>query len=209
MSRLFTSLWPQRKEKHILRDCVYRLTCLSSPHLSSLSPDADMSAWIWGLAFQSSLLGGGRSLTPDASAVFDRLLALRNNNNPLQLLHSQQNIPSILPGFHHVFRALNHHDSLERRMLAHDSARSVLSDHELEGEEGPPLQPGCQQRFWKGGGGSLPAWTCRTNGSPRSSGALHRAASAGPCWCPWAPGRWAHPDTPQTGISPEEPGNPC
>lgn len=40
-----------------------------------------MSAWIWGVVFQSSLLGGGRSLTLEALAVFDRLPVLQNNNN--------------------------------------------------------------------------------------------------------------------------------
>lgn len=46
----------------------------------------------------------------------------------------RQNVLSILHVFHHIFRAMNHHYPLESRMLTHDSAHPVRSNHELEGE---------------------------------------------------------------------------
>lgn len=55
----------------------------------------------------------------------------------------------------------------------------------------------------------LPASTCHTIGLPRFSPHLRRAASAGPCWCRWAPIRWAHPNTRCTDSSRSEPETPC
>lgn len=55
----------------------------------------------------------------------------------------------------------------------------------------------------------LPASACHTSDCPHSSGDLHRAASAGLCWCPWAQLHWCRPDITDTGTSQSYLVSPC
>ena len=111
--------------------------------------------------------------------------------------------------FHQVFRALHQNYSLEWRMLAYDSTYPVHSYNKLR-DAG--FTDGTDSLFVEDRRASnvvLPALTCRTSGLPHSSHGRRRAASAGPCLYQWAPGHWAHPDTPHTGSSRSEQESHC
>lgn len=84
MSRLFTSLWQKKHKRHEpwcpqvrfcrCGDVLACFVCFSC--LCSLSPDAANSPRIWGLHFQSSLLGGVSSLTLGVFSILDWPAAL-------------------------------------------------------------------------------------------------------------------------------------
>lgn len=214
MSRLFTSLQPKQNNMHCENVCICLHMSLSESHLSSLSPDADMSAWIWGLDFQSSLLGGGRSLTLDALAIFDRLPVLQNNNNCTSSASALRKIHWCGKMFRPSYMYFITYSEQWTITIPSKGECSHTTPHTPSApitnwKEKAPSQPECLQRLWDEGAGGLPAKTCRTSGSPRSSRYLRRAAWARPCCCPWAPDHWTHPDTPHTGSSQEGPENPC
>lgn len=206
MSRLFTSLWPKQRNAPCENVFICLRMTLSSSHLSSLSPDADMSAWSWGLDFQSSRLGGGRSLTLDALAVSDRHPLLQNNNNCTSstsaLRKSQWCGKTFCPSYMYFITYSEQWTiTIPSKAECSHTTPHTPSIPITNWKEKAPSHTEWLQRSRNEGRGGLPARTCRTSGSPRSSPALRRAAWARTCGCPWAPDHWAHPDTPRTGSS--------
>lgn len=98
---------------------LYSVICVVC-YLWSLSPAAAKSPWICGLDFQSSLFGGGSTLTLEDSAVLQELAVLFTTKQDLLQQHSMKfQCGYIFPQwaclhiFHQVFRALNQNDSFK------------------------------------------------------------------------------------------------
>lgn len=166
---------------------------------------------MWGLHFQSNLLGGGSCLSLEGLTALEGLPFLSKTNKyfisgvftamVVFLLQCEN-----LHVFYEVLGALHHHYSLKWGMLTHHTAYPVHSNDKLRegGRNSYPLfinNPSPSNMI-------LPASTCHTSDWHCFFPDHHHAASSEPCWYHCAEACRVHPDTPHMHSSQSAPRSP-